>query len=114
MLIPDSHKSNFKHPHYDRHRMAHGSSAEGIEGAIEVHMRAGDALLFVDGLSHGSAKRLNPGIRRIVVYRYGPSWGNFRFGYQPSPGLLERLTPERRKIVQPLQLLPRAPNLKPE
>lgn len=114
MLIPGSHKSNFKHPHYDRHRMAQGATVEGIEGAIEVHMEAGDALLFVDGISHGSAKRANPGIRRIVVYRYGPSWGNFRHGYQPSPELLKRLTPERRKIVQPLQLLPREPNLKPE
>ncbi len=112
VLIPGSHKSNFKHPHYDQHRMAKGSSAEGIEGAIEVHMKAGDALLFVDGLSHGSARRANPGIRRIAVYRYGPSWGNFRFGYQPSPELLCRLTPERRKIVQPLQPLPREPNLK--
>jgi hypothetical protein len=112
VLIPGSHKSNFRHPHYDQHRMAKGASAQGIEGAIEVHMKAGDALLFVDGLSHGSARRENPGIRRIVVYRYGPSWGNFRFGYQPSPELLQRLTPERRKIVQPLQLLPREPNLK--
>ena len=113
MLIPGSHKSNFKHPHYEKHRMAHGATVEGIEGSVEVHMQAGDALLFVDGISHGSAKRANPGTRRIVVYRYGPSWGNFRHGYQPSPELLQRLTPERRKIVQPLQLLPREPNLKP-
>jgi hypothetical protein len=73
-------------------------------------MRAGDALLFVDAISHGSAKRVNPGIRRIAVYRYGPSWGSFRHGYQPSPELLERLTQERRRIVQPQRLLPREPN----
>lgn len=114
MLIPGSHKSNFKHPHHDRHRMAHGATVEGIEGAVEIHMKAGDALLFVDGISHGSARRANPGIRRVVVYRYGPSWGNFRHGYLPSPELLERLTPERRKIVQPQQVLPREPNLKAE
>lgn len=112
MLIPASHKSNFMHPYFDRRRMADNASVDGIEGAIEVYMKAGDALLFVDGLSHGSAKRVNPGIRRIAVYRYGPSWGNFRFGYQPSPELLERLTPERRQIVQPQRLIPRAPNKK--
>ncbi len=112
MIIPGSHKSNFRHPHYERHRMAKGATVEGIEGAVELHIKAGDALLFVDGLSHGSAKRVNAGIRRTVVYRYGPSWGNFRYGYQPSPELLERLTPERRQIVQPLQLLPRVPNKK--
>ena len=113
MIIPGSHKSNFRHPHSDKHRMAVGATVEGIEGAVEIDMKAGDALLFVDGAAHGSAKRVNPGIRRTIVYRYGPSWGNFRYGYQPSPELLERLTPERRQIVQPLQLLPREPNKAP-
>ncbi len=74
---------------------------ENIEGAIEVFLLAGDALLFVDWTAHGVAKRVNPGNRRMIVYRYGPSWGNFRYGYQPSPELLERLTPERRLIVSP-------------
>ena len=90
--------------------LAVGATVEGIEGAVEIHIKAGDALLFVDGAAHGSAKRENPGIRRTIVYRYGPSWGNFRYGYQPSPELLERLTPERRQIVQPLELIPREPN----
>ncbi|HKC75269.1 MAG TPA: hypothetical protein VKF37_13890, partial [Chloroflexota bacterium] len=35
-------------------------------------------------------------------YRYGVSWGATRYGYQYSPALLERLTPERRKILQPI------------
>ncbi|MBM3262439.1 MAG: phytanoyl-CoA dioxygenase family protein [candidate division Zixibacteria bacterium] len=110
MLIPGSHKSNFKHPHFDMHRMKpEGVSVEGLEGAVEVELQAGDAILFVDGISHGSARRRNPGIRRVAVYRYGPSWGNFRYGYEPSPALLERLTPERRKIVKPLETIPRSP-----
>ena len=113
MLIPGSHKSNFEHPDLSSHRMAKNASGDGMEGAVEVEMRAGDAILFVDAMCHGSAKRVHQGTRRIVVYRYGPSWGNFRYGYAPSPELLERLTPERRQIVQPLQQLPREPNLKP-
>ena len=77
-----------------------------------MQMKAGDALLFVDALSHGSATRTKPGERRIVVYRYGPSWGNFRYGYQPSPELLARLTPAQRQIVQPQMPLPREPQRK--
>ena len=112
MLIPGSHKANFRHPFYDEQRMGEDRSVEGTVGAIEVFMKAGDALVFVDGISHGSAKRMNAGTRRIVVYRYGPSWGNFRHGYQPSPELLARLTPQRRRIVQPQVLLPREPQVK--
>ena len=114
MVIPGSHKSNFQHPEYHRkHMRPGGATVEGTEGAVEVHIAAGDALVFVDGISHGSARRSNPGERRVCVYRYGPSWGNFRLGYAPSAELLARLTPERRRIVQPLELLPREPQVKP-
>lgn len=109
MLIPGSHKSNFAHPHFKDHNFREGDSVDGVEGAIEANVKAGDALLFVDAISHGSARRVNPGNRRIIVYRYGPSWGNFRFGYQPSPALLDRLTPQRRQIVQPQKPLLRTP-----
>ena len=30
-----------------------------VEGAIEIEMNAGDALLFVDCLAHGSASRMS-------------------------------------------------------
>ncbi len=112
MVIPGSHKSNFKHPHFDRHviRQGEATSVDGVEGAVEVHLDAGDVILFVDAISHGSAARVNPGLRRIAVFRYGPSWGNFRHPYVPSPEFLARLTPERRKIVQPAPPVPRTPN----
>jgi ectoine hydroxylase-related dioxygenase (phytanoyl-CoA dioxygenase family) len=114
MLIPASHKQNFRHPDLDKHRMkAGGASGEGLDGAIEVHMSAGDALVFTDAICHGSALRSNPGQRRIVVFRYGPSWGFFRHRYRPSRELLARLTPERRQIVWPHEALRREPNKKP-
>ena len=110
MVVPGSHKANLPHPDFEKHRMRGGDAAvDGVEGAIEVHLKAGDALLFVDCISHGSARRVNPGQRRIMVFRYGPSWGNFRHGYQPSQGLLERLTPEQRQIVQPQKRIYRDP-----
>jgi len=111
MLIPGSHKANFRHPHYNDQKMGEDQSVDGTVGAVEVHMKAGDALVFVDGISHGSAKRANEGTRRIAVYRYGPSWGNFRHGYQPSQELLDRLTPQQRRIVQPQVPLPREPQV---
>lgn len=101
MVVPGSHKSNFKHPQIGEHCIKEGRGLDSVEGAIEVFMKAGDALLFVDAIYHGSATRKNPGERRITVYRYGPSWGNFRFGYKPSEELLARLTPQRRQIVYP-------------
>jgi hypothetical protein len=109
MVVPASHKANFAHPDLDRAKMVRGEtrSMDGAEGAIEVHLKAGDALLFVDAIMHGSAARVNEGQRRICVHRYGPSWGTFRHGYRPSEELLARLTPQRRKIVQPQEpLLP--------
>jgi ectoine hydroxylase-related dioxygenase (phytanoyl-CoA dioxygenase family) len=109
MVIPGSHKSNFAHPHFAQHDWNSAPSVDGVIGAVEANMKAGDALLFVDAISHGAAKRTNPGQRRNIVYRYGPSWGNFRHGYESSPELLERLTPQRRQIVRPLQLKPRTP-----
>jgi hypothetical protein len=68
----------------------------------------GDALLFVDGLMHGGSSRTNVGERRITIYRYGVSWGATRFGYEYSTALLNRLSPERRAILQPVE--PRRPS----
>ena len=112
MVIPASHKSNFVHPETEQHRMKNGelSSLDDVEGAIEVHLEAGDALLFVDAISHGSAQRVSSGERRIVVFRYGPSWGNFRHPYQASNELLARLTPRRQAVACPQRPIKREPN----
>lgn len=106
MVIPGSHKSNIIHPAFlrtDRDKVwgdDGGGSAEGTEGAIEVYMQAGDALVFVDSTCHGSARRVNPGERRICVYRYGSAWNRTRWGYEPSEGLLDRLNPFARELVR--------------
>ncbi|MBL8992003.1 MAG: phytanoyl-CoA dioxygenase family protein [Spirochaetia bacterium] len=103
MVVPASHKANFIHPDFETKKMVGGqsASAEGVAYAVEVHLKAGDALIFVDATMHGSASRRNPGQRRISVYRYGVSWGRWRHPYRPSAALLERLTPARRQIVMP-------------
>ncbi len=100
MVIPGSHKSNFPHPNAGNY--ANLDRMDELEGATELQLDKGDALLFVDGLMHGGSSRTNPGERRVVIYRYGPLWASTRFGYQYSDALLERFTPERRKILQPV------------
>lgn len=109
MVIPGSHKANFPHPQFKRKAQApKPTPMDTLEGAFEVHLNKGDALMFVDGLSHGASSRTNPGERRVVIYRYGVSWGSTRYGYEYSPALLERLTPARRQILQPIA--PRRPD----
>jgi hypothetical protein len=108
MVIPGSHKSNFPHPLAGDYMK--GDRMDTLLGAEPVYLRKGDALLFVDGMMHGGSSRTNPGERRIVIYRYGVLWGATRFGYEYSQALLDRLTPERRKILQPVPpLRPAAP-----
>ncbi len=102
MVVPGSHKSNFPHPEFAQAAAsAKATSVDGVTGAIEVHLNAGDAILFVDAIMHGSAKRSNEGQRRIFVYRYGPSWGFFRHAYRPSEELLARLSDRQKSIVMP-------------
>ncbi|MDA0708618.1 MAG: phytanoyl-CoA dioxygenase family protein [bacterium] len=103
MVIPGSHKSNLLHPAFeDPEEHGANKSLDRIEAAVQVQLEAGDAAFFVDCLAHGSSMRINEGERRIAIIRYGPQWGSDRYGFQPSPELLGRLTPPRRKIVQPL------------
>ena len=102
MVVPGSHKAHFPHPDADKHRMlGEAASVDNVEGAVRIDMDAGDVILFVDALCHGSAKRVNPGNRRIIVFRYGPSWGASRHGYRASDELIAGLTPERLQIVRP-------------
>lgn len=101
MVIPGSHKSNLPHPNAGDYSKL--DRMDNLDGAVPVLLNAGDALLFVDGLMHGGSSRTNAaGERRVTIYRYGPSWGATRFGYAYSPDLLARLSPERRKLLQPI------------
>ena len=101
MVIPGSHKANLPNPNHGDY--AKGDRMDHLEGAVPVHLKKGDALLFVDGLMHGGSSRTNPhGERRVTIYRYGPLWGVTRYGYEYSQALLDRVTAEQRKILQPV------------
>jgi hypothetical protein len=102
-VVPGSHKSNLPHPLFDTPFGERAdATSEDVEGGIEVTMKAGDALLFVDSIAHGATARTNPGERRAVIYRYGPRWATTRYGYRYSEDLLTRLSPRRREILQPI------------
>jgi len=111
MVVPGSHKSNFMHPLAGDY--ARGDRMDALPFATEAYTKAGDALVFVDACMHGAGTRVNEGDRRIVILRYGPPWARSRFGYTISDQLLDRLTPERRRIMQPMPPLhtgdPRVP-----
>jgi ectoine hydroxylase-related dioxygenase (phytanoyl-CoA dioxygenase family) len=102
LVVPGSHKSSFLHPEVAPDWADRVGTSALPAGAIEVNLKKGDALLFVDALMHGATARTNPGERRVVIYRYGPSWGSTRHGFRYSQELLARLTPARRKILDPI------------
>ncbi len=65
MVIPGSHKSNLRHPQtVALDKRDEQSSVDGVAGAVEIHLKAGDALMFVDAIMHGAARRTNPGQRQ--------------------------------------------------
>ncbi len=101
MIVPGSHKSNLAHPLAGDY--AAGDRMDALPHAEPVHARAGDALLFVDACLHGGSSRTTPGERRVVILRYGPPWAQPRFGYRSSPDFLDRLTPDRRRIMEPIR-----------
>lgn len=104
-VVPGSHKSDLPHPHVDWDAGIGGDQALGMR---EVHLNAGDALMFTDAMCHGSLPRTNPGERRVLIYRYAPHLLASRMDYVPSEELITRLTPQRRSIVMPV-----APRMRP-
>ena len=54
VLIPGSHKSAFQHPQQSSGTSITPVPGEEIEGTVEMHLEAGDALLINDMLIHGS------------------------------------------------------------
>ena len=68
----------------------------------EMHLEAGDTVLFTDAMTHGSAARTNDGYRRMILYRYSPRFLRSRFHYVPSKELLDCLDEEQRGIIEPI------------
>eukprot|EP01043_Picozoa_sp_COSAG02_P042482 COSAG02_NODE_3616_length_6473_cov_7.147160_7_plen_365_part_00 len=82
VCIPGSHKSLVGHP-FQQAMVTEGGK---VEGAQEMHLTAGQALLFQDSLVHGAAARVNSdGWRRTLCFRYLPQeYSTDRFGNKHS------------------------------
>ena len=102
------------------------TEASHVDGAEEMHLKAGDALFalngvgpllslalsdnpslehrfFQDSILHGSAARTNPGYRKTLCFRYNPAeTTNFRHAHTPSDALMSRLTPRQRQCLTEL------------
>ena len=108
-VIPGSHKAFEPHPkNRDGRAWDRGVSGSDAVGMVQVHLKAGDALMFTDALTHASLPRTNQGDRRVMIYRYSPHLLAKRYNYIPSEELMARLTDQQRKMVmsQPPRLKP--------
>ena len=108
VLVPGSHKCTEPHPRLEQdgkglvYDGVTGEAAGTAFGVQEMYLEKGDALFFTDAITHGSAERTNPGERRTVIFRYSPRYVRERFNYRQTPEFIAGLTPERRRIVQPI------------
>jgi hypothetical protein len=108
VVVPGSHKSHMVHPAMlGGQQQIHRDDMPASEGLMtqEVHLKKGDALMFTDAITHGSSPRINPGQRRVMIYRYSPSSIKPRYNYVPSPEFLARLTPARRALIEAKSML---------
>ncbi len=107
LIVPGSHKSNLPNPlMHQNGKDEKGDTLEPDEMAPflkEVHLKAGDAILFTDALIHGTSMRTNEGERRALIYRYSSFWTRDRFGYEYSDELVARLTPAQKRIIRPIE-----------
>ena len=116
VVVPGSHKSHELHPVLRPGDPSRVNSVYRTDkpdetlGAIQVRLKAGEALMFTDALLHGGCSRTNAGERRILIYRYSPHSMQPRYNYVPSAELLARLTPAQKAIIQsvPVRYSPKA------
>ena len=103
-VVPGSHNSPADPPAYangEGEAWASGLTGADVPGMVQVHLKAGDAVMFTDAITHGSIPRTNPGERRVMIYRYAPHLLAKRYNYLPSEELMVRLTERQRRMVQP-------------
>jgi ectoine hydroxylase-related dioxygenase (phytanoyl-CoA dioxygenase family) len=89
-VIPGGHKSNYPLPEpimfYEEHQ----------ELVTELHVKAGDAVIFVEACTHGTLKWNADHQRRTMIYRYTP--GFMEFGSKAPDSMVE-MTEEERSVM---------------
>jgi len=108
-VVPGSHRSGFPKVHqsvehaltitsYNRFTEVERID-EGVPGALQLTLRAGDAVIFHNALWHCVPRNTSDVRRKNLWYVYAPIW--FRTGdrTQNSPELLDRCGPVRRQLL---------------
>ena len=97
--VPGSHKANFALPE---------SSHEEL--AIDVTLRAGDAVFFTEALTHGTSTWRAPYNRLSLFYKYAPghlAWGRNYEHELSSSSLRSQCTPRQLRFLQSPAVYPR-------
>jgi hypothetical protein len=94
VCIPGSHKANFPSPYLDVRPDTQ------LPELTQVELKAGDAVVFTEALTHGSLEWQGPGVRRALFYKYAPGHAAWLAWPWPAEDL-ERLTPRQRALVAP-------------
>ncbi|GAB3400602.1 hypothetical protein GCM10027569_04590 [Flindersiella endophytica] len=92
VCVPGSHKANFPCPFLD-------APADGQAPWLRhAELKAGDAVIFTEALTHGSLDWVNHEPRRALFYKYAPGQSAW-LSYQWSSEELAALTPRQRALV---------------
>ncbi len=99
--IPGSHRANFALP-----------ATDADELAVDVSLKAGDAVFFTEALTHGTSTWRAPYNRLSMFYKYAPghlAWGR-NYEHELSNSVLhDRCTPRQLRFLQPPAVYPHEP-----
>ena len=97
MVLPGSHKSNFKRP---KSLFNEGTVTDELPaGVVNVTPRAGDMVIMPEAMTHGILPwKPQDRIRRILVLRYRPQHRDG--GIDVPEGIRKLLSPQTQKLIE--------------
>lgn len=91
VVIPGSHKAMFK--------LDWGDRVDLPAQHIFDHIKAGDVILFNEGLIHNGRPNPSQKTRKTLIVNFGRAAAGVWRGYRPKPETLAALTPNQRAIL---------------
>jgi ectoine hydroxylase-related dioxygenase (phytanoyl-CoA dioxygenase family) len=101
VVVPGSHANGVELVDGALEHSAGETTEIGAEmpGAVQILARAGDAILFHNGLWHAVAPSTVEWHRKVLYYAYGPSWLRLNDRDAPAPDVLARCDDVRRQLL---------------
>ena len=95
--VPCSHKSSFPLPQGIRLYVEHQ------EHVKEIHVSAGDAILFTEAVVHGTLVWHGQHQRRALIYKYNPAYQYHARGYHEAsiPEYMQDMTEQQLALMPP-------------